>query len=434
MKTILGNLNWLLLTLILGTSIISISNLEGRRLIFNLGLLLLLGFFGFYTTLKAAKINLSLKIEQHRLKNVIKDLHDGVIAYDENFKILIFNPSAEQIFNLKADDILGHSLTLKARQEATPEMKTLLTVLFPALAPMIIRRSDPGAYPHVIDISLDQPPLDLRIATTKILDEENKTLGYVKLIHDRTRELSLLRSKSEFITVASHQLRTPLTAIRWSLESLNKIPLDGEAKDFVTSGVSAVNQLLRIVNDLLDVARIEEGKFGYQFQEINIVDFLEEALRQAQGVAKQYKVKIYFEKPAEEAIMATVDPQKLALVLTNLLDNSVKYNIPNGEIIVKVERLGKNPFIQITIKDTGVGIPEQALDKIFTKFFRAENAAKTAPEGTGLGLYISKNIIKSHGGQIWVASTLNRGTTVYFTLPTNQTLIPAKEMVHEEEI
>ena len=102
------------------------------------------------------------------------------------------------------------------------------------------------------------------------------------------------------------------------------------------------------------------------------------------------------------------------------------------DVIVKIEKVGKNPYIQISVKDTGIGIPAEEFKKVFAKFFRAENAVKVAVEGTGLGLYITKNIIRRHGGQIWIESTLNRGTTVYFTMPTNPTLIPAKEFIYEE--
>ena len=434
MKIIFGNLNWLFLLLILGTLAISFFYLPLFWLIFNTGILISMGLLVFYHSVTAAKANSAQKTEEHRLNTIINNLHDGVIAYDENFKILVFNPAAEQIFNLRAGEVIGQSFTLKVRQDSSLRLKTLLTILFPALASMIVRRTELGVYPQVVDISFDEPSLELRVSTSRILDSEGKVLGFVKLVHDRTRELTLLRSKSEFITIASHQLRTPLTAANWAVEGLTKEPLTTNQKDLLANITGAVNRLMKIVDDLLDVARIEEGRFGYTFQEIDLISFLEDALAQAKDVAAQYRVKLYFDKPRQETVKAIFDPQKLAMVVSNLLDNAVKYNIPNGEVILKVEKVPENPYVRVSVKDTGIGIPSEGMNKVFTKFFRAENAAKIAVEGTGLGLYIGRNIIRRHGGQIWVESTLNRGSVFYFTLPTNPTLVPAKEIVYEEEI
>ncbi len=432
MKILFSNLNWLLLLLVIGLTAIGFFYLPPPWSMINFGILLALGILVVYKTAVGAKTNQTLKLEQYRLNSIIHDLRDGVLAYDQNFKVLIFNPAAEQIFNIKAQEVIGQSFTLKVRQ-GDIRFRPLLTILFPALAPVIVRRSEIGIYPQVVDIGFDEPPLELRVTTTRIVDEKGGVLGFVKLIHDRTRELALLRSKSEFITIASHQLRTPLSGLNWALESLKNVSLPKENQEIVTSALGAVKQLLKIVNDLLDVAKIEEGQFGYEFQEIDLVKFLEEALNQTKPVADRYGLKLYFEKPKEPSLKISVDPQKLAVAISNLLDNAIKYNVPNGQVVLKLEKLEKMPYAQITIRDTGIGIPKELLPKVFTKFFRSQNASKVAVDGTGLGLYIVKNIIRRHGGKIWVESTLNRGTSFYFTLPTNPTLIPAKEIVYEED-
>jgi signal transduction histidine kinase len=432
MKLLAKNLNWLFLILVLVAIIISFFYLPIFWLFINLALLISLGILVFYNTIKAEKADLSLDIEQLRLEKIIGNVREGIVAYDQNFKILVFNPAAEQIFNIRADEIVGQFFTLKIKKNSSPKLKTLLTVLFPALATTIVRRSMPGAYPQIADISFDDPSLDIQVATNRIIDNQGNVLGFVKLIHDRTRELALLKSKGEFITVASHQLRTPLSGLNWAIESLKKKPLEGETKDLVTNASAAINRLMKITDDLLDVAKIEEGKFGYNFQDVDITKFLEDALTEAKSVALQYNIKLYFDSPEQPLEKIKIDPQKLAIVLSNLLDNAIKYNIPNGEVALKVDRVPNEPYIQISIRDTGIGIEKGELNKTFTKFFRAENAVKIAVDGTGLGLFIAKNIIRRHGGKIWLESTLNRGTTFYFTLPTNPTLIPAKEIIYEE--
>ena len=390
-----------------------------------------LGVIILFNNLRLARSNLEIKIERNELKSIISNLRDGIIAYDPNFKILIFNRAAEGIFNLKAEEVIGQYFNLERVREAP--YRLISQVIFPSLAPVVIRRSEPGVYPQIIDLSLEEPKIELRVATDKILDPNGQLLGFVKIVHDRTRELELIRSKNEFIGVASHQLRTPLTSIQWALESLIKENLTENQKNLVNTALDVSAKALKMVNDLLDVSKIEEGKFGYQFEDIDIISFIEEIIGNVNDFAKQFNVKIYFQRPDEPSIVLSADPQKLSIVISNLLDNAIRYNVPNGEVIVAVERVKDQPYVKISVKDTGIGIPQEGINKLFTKFFRAENVVKVDPNGSGLGLYIAKNIIKRHGGEIWVESEINRGSTFYFTLPTDPKLIPLKEIVYEEE-
>lgn len=432
MKAVFGNWNWLLILLILASAALGLLYLAGQPRIANLIVSVALLCWAIFKNLPFNNNALRhFDAGAYQLSDIINSLHEGVIVYDENFKITLFNPAAEEIFNLKAPEIVGQSFTLRIKREFSPRLRVLMTILFPALATTIIRRSEPGAYPQIADFSFDNPALDIRVTTNKILSGQG-AISYVKLIHDRTRELNLLKLKSDFIAIASHQLQTPLTAINWSIEGLKSEPLSPTQKTLAANTTASVNQLLKIVTDLLDIAKIEGGRFGYKFQELELIEFLENALNQTKPVADQYRVKLYFEKP-NEPVKITADPAKLGMVVKNLLDNAIKYNIPNGDVILKLEKYADKPYVEVSIKDTGIGIPAESQNKIFTRFFRGENAVKTAVEGTGLGLFIAKNIVLRHGGAIWVASTLNRGTTFYFTLPTNPTLIPAKEIVYEEE-
>lgn len=395
----------------------------------------LLGGEVFYTSLRSARTNYALKIERYQLNGIVTNLRDGIVVYDHAFKILVFNPAAREIFSLDENEVLEKSFSLKMNnQGSASRYRLFLTVLFPALAPVVHRLTDPGSDVQIVDLTFDEPRMDLRVTTAKMYQPNGTVFGFMKVIRDRTRELSVLRSKSEFITVASHQLRAPLTAVNWAFETLNHESLEASQKDLVQIGVKAAGSLLKIVNDLLDVAKIEEGRFGYQFEEIELVGFLTNALQQAELVARRHQVKVYFQHSPEESVIIIGDPQRLGTVLSNLIDNAIKYNVPNGEVTIGIQRVLNEPFVQISIKDTGMGIPSNVLDKLFTKFFRAENAVKQITEGTGLGLFISKNIIKRHGGKIWAQSVLNRGTTFFITLPTQKNLIPSKEIVYEEEL
>jgi signal transduction histidine kinase len=376
---------------------------------------------------RLSKANVEVKSERQQVRSIIEHLNIGVVAYDNDFKVVIFNPAAEEIFSIPKDDILG--VKLSAAMANDPKYKILAQVVFSSLAPVVIKRSDPGVYPQIIDVSFDDPHLELRVVTDRIFDEKGEISGFVKLITNRTREIELLRSKTEFITVAAHQLRTPLTAINWTFESLENSQLSEQQKELVDTGFMAAKKMLKTVNDLLDVAKIEEGKFGYQFEGVNLISYLEDILAQANSIAKQYNIKLYFKRPKDSSITVYIDQQKMSMVLFNLIDNAIKYNVENGSVTVAVEKLENEPFVKISVEDTGIGIPANQMDKLFTKFFRADNVVKFAPDGTGMGLYIVKNIVVRHGGKIWAESELNRGTTFYFTIPTSPDVIPKKDLI-----
>jgi len=271
----------------------------------------------------------------------------------------------------------------------------------------------------------------LRIATDRIVDASGQLLGFVKIARDRTREIQLLKSKTEFMATASHQLRTPATATHWAIEELSKQNLSPEQKPIVETALAAAAKLMKTINDMLDVSKIEEGEFGYKFENVEIISFVEDVIRGMEPVAKQLNIKLYLQKPEDKSIALSIDGQKIGIVLSNLIDNAIKYNVANGEVIVKIERVASEPYLKIGVKDSGVGIPEEDIKKLFTKFFRSENVIRFATEGSGLGLYIAKNIIERHGGKIWVESEINRGSTFYFTLPTDPKLIPQKELVYK---
>jgi len=240
--------------------------------------------------------------------------------------------------------------------------------------------------------------------------------------------VQIMRSKNEFITVASHQLRTPITAVSWAFEILKGEPnLSAEAKEVLEKATAASRELLGIVEDLLKVSKIEEGKFGYQFAPTDLSAFVEKSLAPFVPQMEKSGITVYFNKPSASLPNVMMDAEKLEMALENVLDNAARYNVQNGEITITISREDDRPFVEVSIKDTGIGIPAEDLPKIFTKFFRAQNALKFKTEGSGLGLYIAKNIIRAHGGEMWVESELERGTIVHFTLPLDKNLVPARE-------
>jgi len=379
-------------------------------------------FFVFIITVlfykKVAESNFNNLIKYTELQAVIENIEDGIIIYDNNFKIIDFNRAAQKIFNLNKEEVINQTITPQMAQNA--RFKILAQTLFPSLAPSINTISD-SDWPKIVEINFEEPHLKLKTFLNQVISYENKqVIAFIKIVQDKTRESDILQSKSEFLTVSAHQLRTPLTALNWTLESLKK---SLENKDFsegiklASEGWNLIQRSLKIIEDLLNAAKIEEGRFGFNFQEINIGKLLQEILNGIVPIANEYKISLESKIQTNE-LNVFADEEKLKMAINNILENAVKYNVPNGSIFVLVEDDKNNPHnIKVSISDTGIGIPKESIPKIFEKFYRAENAQKVEPNGNGLGLYITKNIIEKHGGKIYVESQLKRGTTFWFTIP-----------------
>ncbi len=236
------------------------------------------------------------------------------------------------------------------------------------------------------------------------------------------------RLKSDFVSVAAHQLRTPLSGVKWVL----KLLLDGDLgpttdyqKRMLERGIEANEKMIQLVNDLLNVSRIENGKFGYKFEENDFAKFLQTLVANVDLPSKERNVEVVLKTPREALPEFFFDPEKLLIALQNIVDNALKYTLPGGSVTIAVET--KGDYMEIKVSDTGVGIPKDDLPKLFSKFFRAANVIHLQTDGSGLGLFIVKSIILRHGGQIWVDSVEGKGTTITVVIPTKAELLPKEE-------
>ncbi len=395
------------------------------------GLLLVVLALAVTAAYQAAAVNWDTKVERSELKSMLASIDDALIVYDKGFRVNFFNPAAERLFEIPADAILGHVLT--PQDVERPEWRTFIQIIFPSLAPRVIVRSVEGAYPQVVDVSFTDPQFEFRVTTAPINDENGLPFGFMKIVRDRTTQIAAIRSRGEFVTIASHQLRGPVTDINWALQSLVHAAELTETNKIIVDGALAASQgLLRRIENLLNIAKMEEGRFGYTFLETDVVEFLGKILADVLPAARKAGTKLYFDRPSGNLPRVMIDEGHLTLAVVNILENAIRYNVENGEVIMKVDAVPARPFLEVSVKDTGIGIPPEAVGRLFTKFYRADNAVKLQTEGSGLGLYIAKNIVTAHGGEIWVESELNRGTTVHFTLPTDPSLVPQREMGPEE--
>jgi len=230
----------------------------------------------------------------------------------------------------------------------------------------------------------------------------------------------LNKMKSEFVSVASHQLRSPLSAIRWETELLQSKFGEGltpRQQEAVQTIRSLSGRMVRLVNDLLDVAKIDQGRLALKKERVDLAKIVEETINQCYAQARAHNVDIIFNRKKQVPTIIG-DNDRLKLVVENLLTNGIKYTVGKGRVEIGVYEI--NNYLVFNIKDNGVGIPKSQQKRIFNKFFRSDNIVKHQTEGTGLGLYIAKNIVEQSGGRIWFESREGVGTVFSFSLPIKQ--------------
>jgi len=241
----------------------------------------------------------------------------------------------------------------------------------------------------------------------------------LEVAHANQKLGELDAAKSDFISVAAHQLRTPLTGIKWSYTALldkTTGPLNVDQKEIAEKGLSAINQSIDLINDLLNVAHLEEGNLDFVFKKQSLIPIIKKAVNGIDLITEEKKIKVTSKIPNETDFPElTLDGDKIALAIANLLDNAVKYTPIGGRIDFSVSQ--DQGLIIISVQDSGIGIPKSQKGRLFSKFFRADNATKVQTSGTGLGLFMVKNIIDRHGGKIIVESEEGKGTTFIVTLP-----------------
>ncbi|MDP2631043.1 MAG: ATP-binding protein [Candidatus Uhrbacteria bacterium] len=250
----------------------------------------------------------------------------------------------------------------------------------------------------------------------KLVEELRHTNDKMEQANEHLKELD--EAKNEFISIASHQLRTPLTGIKGYLAMIvdgdfGKVPK--QQNEILTQVLEASKRMIRLVNLFLNITKIEAGKFTLEKKPTNMAELIQTEINEVITVAEEKGLKVKFQTPKKEVEPIIVDGDKLKDVVLNLVDNAIKYT-ENGSVTVKLSQEANG--VRVEVHDTGRGIPKEETDKLFSKFVRGEGIAQVQPDGSGLGLYIAKRIVDAHKGDIWVESEgLGKGSTFIFTLP-----------------
>jgi len=346
------------------------------------------------------------EIERDKTLAIVKNFPEGLLFFDKDNKVSSANPKIKEFFSVSPDNLVGKDLELLKEETS--------------LLPLIEAISSGGEIKEVSgkEIKL-KDKLILEISTISIARKKER-IGTLVIIRDVTRDRLIERLKTEFVSIAAHQLRTPLSAIKWTLRML----LDGdigeiseEQRGFLEKTYKSNERMIHLINDLLNITRIEEGRFLYNVKVQDIIKVAERVIASSKEIARRKGLSLTFEVPEMGVPLTSFDSEKIALVIQNLIDNAINYNRPGGKIKVSISYQREKREILISVQDTGIGIPKDQQKRVFSRFFRATNAIRTDTEGTGLGLYIAKNIIEAHNGRIWFESKESKGTTFYFTLP-----------------
>jgi len=363
---------------------------------------------------RAALINILEDVEEARRKAeeeknktlaIISNFTDGLLVFDFENHLSFINPPVEVFFTAAAEQFIGKSLL---------DLKKIFQ-----LKPLINFLEKEGKEISRKELEVRQG-LVLEISSIPIMLEGGKT-GTLVILHDVTREKMVERMKTEFVSVAAHQLRTPLSAIKWTLKMLlegDLGQLSSEQRDFIGKTYKSNERMINLINDLLDVTRIDEGRYLFKPVLTDIDPLIQSVINSYKEEFEKKKIKLQLKREDKKLPKVLVDVEKMSLAFQNLVDNALKYTQSGGTITISLKKEEKE--IKISVKDTGVGIPKDQQIRVFNKFFRGANVMRMETEGSGLGLFIAKNIIEAHGGRIWFKSDESRGTIFWFTLPAKK--------------
>jgi two-component system phosphate regulon sensor histidine kinase PhoR len=349
------------------------------------------------------QLALQKQAEQQALFN---SMTEGVLVLDAEGRIQLVNQSLQRLFRL-SKDVRGQTIMEAFRLQELAEVTRRLQ-----------------QEPAVSGLELELPGMDerwLQVNAASVLDRDGAQRGAILVFHDLTRLKQLENTRQEFVANVSHELRTPLSLIKGFVETL----LEGARNDpelsarFLQTIEKHTDRLTYLIEDLLTISRLESGGTVMNFQYVDLREATQRAVDdlQSRGAEKQVSV----ENLVPEGLLARADAERLHQVLSNLIENAIKYGRQQGRVAIGAREADDNK-VEAWVQDDGPGIPPEARERVFERFYRVDrarsrDAAASTTGGTGLGLSIVKHIVHAHGGEAWVKSELGQGAAFYFTLP-----------------
>jgi len=351
--------------------------------------------------------------EKDKINTILESIGDGVFVVDRNYKIIIFNQVASKISGFTAEEAMGKTYDEVLRFIFEKSGKINDKFIKETMSTGEIKEMSN----HTLLIRKDGEKVPVADSAAPFKDKEGQVRGVVVVFRDVTKERGIDNTKTEFISVASHQLRTPVSAINWLIESLQLSlkGLDEKQKSYLNDVSISAKRLTKLVEDLLNTSRLELGTLKTEKKELNIIKSVEEFIESIKDYAISKKHTIVFNKESAEFPAIVIDPKTLYNVLQNLVSNAVDYSPPDSEITIDLRK--ENNLMKVSISNKGPNISKEDQVKLFQKFYRAPSAQKMKTEGTGLGLYIVKNLIEQNGGKVGFRSEEGEDTVFWFTIP-----------------
>ncbi len=364
-------------------------------------------------TLETKVLERTKDLEQMRAKDeaILASIGDGLVATDKDGRILLVNKAFERLLGWREAEVRGKQLSRVIpmtdsrgkNSPASPHSATVATENNAATdtgATLFYRRKDGTSFPVAITVA----PIFI----------DKKLIGTVNVFRDITKEKEIDKARSEFMSIASHQLRTPLTAIRWVLASLKRENLPEEMMELIRTAHETSTHMAMTIKRMLMISYLEESATEPEIAQLDLWAVLEKVVRLHDAHRQKSEVVTSIRCPKN--FLVETDEQLLIEILDNLISNAYKYTPKGGKVDIRARRVGKN--IRIDVSDTGIGIPQEEQQKIPKKFFRASNIASPTASGTGIGLYMVYNIVRLIGGTISFVSQENKGTTFTLLLPS----------------
>ncbi len=359
-----------------------------------------------------------LKSSEARHRITLETMGDGLVTIDDNGLILSFNKAAENMFGYKESEIIGSKINTLMSESHSVEYDNYFQNYKVQKNKSLNNTDEKNNAGSLIEIEAINKngevfPIEL-LMSEMVIDDERIFSGIIRDITERKR---IDKMKNEFISTVSHELRTPLTSIRGSLGLLNGGAMgefSAKAMKMLKIASNNTERLLFLINDILDIQKIESGQVTFNFETLEVMSFLELAVAEHGGYGKQYDVRFEITHKAENAHVYA-DKDRLMQVMSNLMSNAAKFSHENSIVEISAERQN-NGRIRISVTDHGFGVPAEFQDKLFDRFTQSDSSDTRAKGGTGLGMAITKAVIKEHGGLIDFVTQEGVGSTFYIEL------------------
>ncbi len=354
--------------------------------------------------------NKHLTFEKDRMDSIMRNVGEGVVVVGNDGSILMANPAAEKLLGKKGQAVVGQTLKDSLQKEHS----------------LVLSSGSPDSIKEIEVAGKDEETSQiLRTSNAVVEDRDGQTIGMVSVLSDITKMKEVEQLKSNFVANVSHELRSPLAAIQKNMAVIldqTAGTINDNQKEFLSLATENVERLTRLINDLLDLSKIEAGKMELKKTRTDLVSLIRKTVTAFTGWFREKDVTSRMDLP-DTPLKLELDPDKIIQVINNLLSNALKFTPPKGEILIALKTT--NDAVEVSVTDTGVGIASKDIERIFNKF---EQVSSKSPgggngtggvngTGTGLGLPLTKEIVEKHGGQIRVQSKNGQGSTFTFSLP-----------------